>query len=233
MKPRVLIVDDDPPTRMGLADLLDDAGYDSLPVGTFQEAIHIVRSDPPDLIITDIRLAEYNGLQLVVSSPENVPAIVITGFADPVLETEARRRGADYIVKPVDPRALLGLVERKLSVGKTGFHIRRQWERKQVSCGLNAEVGGLAARIVDVSYGGMRIEIEGPPERTPGTRLAVNLPQAGCEVDADLVWANLIHAQTWALGASVTADASAAEWRRIVDGVPGVGNRSHGVQRTR
>ena len=55
------------------------------------------------------------GLQLILNSPHAIPTIVITGFADPVLEAEARRGGAAYLVKPVQPRHLLELVAEKLT----------------------------------------------------------------------------------------------------------------------
>jgi DNA-binding NtrC family response regulator len=115
MRPdRVLIVDDDGATRRGLVQLLAQAGYDATAVGTFDEARRIIGASPPDLLITDIRLEAYNGLQLILNSPRRIPTIVITGFADPVLEAEARRGGAAYLVKPVQPLELLEVVAEKL-----------------------------------------------------------------------------------------------------------------------
>jgi DNA-binding response OmpR family regulator len=125
---RVLIVDDDSATRSGLSELLNEAGYESTAVGTFRDALHILRTTPPDLLITDIRLDEYNGLQLVITAPRSVPTIVISGFADPVLESEARHAGAAYVAKPVNPAELLQLVKEKLldpsPDGPTGAHAR-------------------------------------------------------------------------------------------------------------
>jgi DNA-binding NtrC family response regulator len=116
MRPdRVLIVDDDGATRRGLVQLLVQAGYDATAVGTFDEARQIISATPPDLLITDIRLEAYNGLQLILNSPRAIPTIVITGFADPVLEAEARRGGAAYMVKPVQPLQLLEVVAEKLA----------------------------------------------------------------------------------------------------------------------
>jgi DNA-binding NtrC family response regulator len=116
MRPdRVLIVDDDGATRRGLVQLLAQAGYDATAVGTFDEARRIIGASPPDLLITDIRLEAYNGLQLILNSPRTIPTIVITGFADPVLEAEARRGGAAYLVKPVQPLELLEVVAEKLA----------------------------------------------------------------------------------------------------------------------
>jgi DNA-binding NtrC family response regulator len=116
MRPeRVLIVDDDGATRRGLVQLLTQAGYEATAVGTFDEARRIIGASPPDLLITDIRLEAYNGLQLILNSPRTIPTIVITGFADPVLEAEARRGGAAYLVKPVQPLELLEAVAEKLA----------------------------------------------------------------------------------------------------------------------
>jgi DNA-binding NtrC family response regulator len=111
MQPRrVLVVDDDRATRAGLAELLEHAGYDVISTESFHDALSILRTKPPDLLITDVRLHEYNGLQLVIARGDSVPAIVITGHVDPVLEQEARRQGAEYILKPVNPGQLLDLV---------------------------------------------------------------------------------------------------------------------------
>src|SRR6476619_5536155 len=82
---------------------------------TFEEGIRALRVDTPDLLIADVRLGAFNGLQLLVSSPRSVPAIVITGFADPVLESDARQHGADYVLKPVTPSVLLDMVRRRLA----------------------------------------------------------------------------------------------------------------------
>ena len=110
---RVLVVDDDSSTRSGLSELLTWAGYVCTTVGSFHEADHIARTDPPDLLITDIRLSGYNGLQLVFRFP-NLPAIVMTGYADPVLERDASQAGATYIRKPLNVNELLQLVREKL-----------------------------------------------------------------------------------------------------------------------
>jgi hypothetical protein len=47
------------------------------------------------LVIADLRLGGFNGLQLLLLSPRPIPTIIITGFPDQVLEAEARRAGAD------------------------------------------------------------------------------------------------------------------------------------------
>ena len=113
MAVRVLIVEDDAATREGLAELLESAGYETLAVDGFEFAMSILRTAPPDVMITDIRLGDYNGLQLVINSPAPVPAIVISGFPDPVLRSDAEHLGAAYLTKPVSPSEVLTLVSER------------------------------------------------------------------------------------------------------------------------
>ncbi len=218
MPSKVLIVDDDKTTREGLAEFLEESGYEASAVGTFEEATRVLRSTtPPDLLIADVRLGPFNGLQLVISSPKPIPTIIITGFADPVLEADARRRGADYVLKPVSPARLLDLVAHKLSSSKPGFGIPRRWERKPVSGALSASVEDEPARIVDVSYGGVRFEIDRKHESTLPGSFNIKFPSAHLSVQAKLVWKNLIGDQTWLCGA-VLANES-AEWYGLVDAI--------------
>lgn len=220
MPSKVLIVDDDKTTREGLAEFLQEAGYEAVAIGTFEEATRALRTAPPDLLIADVRLGPFNGLQLVISSPQPIPAIIITGFADPVLEADARRRGADYVLKPVSPARLLDLVAQKLSASRPGFGTPRRWERKPVIGGLPISVDDAPARIVDVSYGGLRFEVQrklpGPETARPET-LSIMLPTAQLSVKAKLVWENLIGESTWMCGAALFQETP--EWHGLVDAI--------------
>ena len=110
----VLIVDDDQATREGIAEMLRKAGYSILTADSFERARDTLRTATPDLLIADIRLGDFNGLQLIATCPFPIRAIVVTGFADHVLEQEARQLGAEYIVKPVARSQLLSTIERQL-----------------------------------------------------------------------------------------------------------------------
>ena len=114
MKARVLIVDDERATREGLRQLLVNAGYEASAAASFQEALHALEMFRPDLLIVDVRLGEYNGLQLVIASERKIPSIVLTGYADAVIEGDARHEGAEYLVKPVAPSRLLEVVAEML-----------------------------------------------------------------------------------------------------------------------
>ncbi len=93
---KILIVDDDDATRRGLTTLLSEAGYTVLPSASLKSAMEALAKDEPDLLITDVRLQGYNGLQLVAMSPRQIPTIVVTGFPDRMLETDAHKMGAEY-----------------------------------------------------------------------------------------------------------------------------------------
>ena len=221
MPSKVLIVDDDKTTREGLAEFLEEAGYEAVAVGTFEDATRVLRTAPPDLLIADVRLGPFNGLQLVISSPQPIPAIIITGFADPVLESDARRRGADYVLKPVSPARLLDLVAQKLMAARPGFGTPRRWERKPVIGGLAINVGDAPARIVDVSYGGLRFEMQRSQAASKASplseSLSITLPAAQLSVKAKLVWENLIGEGTWMCGAALFQETP--EWHGLVDAI--------------
>jgi len=215
--PTILIVDDHRVTRLGLAEMLTDAGYDVVTAGTFQEARRILRESPPDLLISDVRLGSFNGIQLVISAPNRLPAIVITGHADAVLEAEARRSGADYLVKPFNPEELLGLIRQKLASAPAAQAVPRRWRRKEVA-GLSADVEGQNARIVDISYGGVRFEIRAAGEALPET-FQLRFPN-DMSLQADLVWQSTLSDDVWVCGAAVwPEEASARQWFGLVDTV--------------
>jgi two-component system, NtrC family, response regulator GlrR len=115
MKPKILVVDDAPSVRRMLTELLDGAGYDVLSAGTFEEGKQLADAGNPDLMLIDIRLGDYNGLQLAVRERVNHPSrpvIVMTGHSDPVLEAEARRHGAEFVEKPLHPSRLIEMIRR-------------------------------------------------------------------------------------------------------------------------
>ncbi len=215
MPHRILIVDDDEPTRVGLAMLLEDAGYETITASTVPTAIKLLSEAHPDLLLVDIRLDEYNGLHLVAVRPEPIPAIVLTGFADPAIEADARRLGAEFLLKPISPSVLTSLVRRVLSEGRVGSAIRR-WPRKAVMKEVRVDVDDAAARMLDVSYGGVCVEMRRSAGAGPPGAFRMFLPHADMPVPVEVVWSRRRDATTWLCGGMV-ADAVAASWRMVVD----------------
>ena len=116
MRARVLIVDDDEVYLEGMKELLEDAGYVVDLASSFDDGKQRLREHSPDLLIIDVRLGAFNGLQLISTGRVRIPAIVVTGFDDTVLRADADGFGASYVVKPIKPSALLDLIEQKLSI---------------------------------------------------------------------------------------------------------------------
>ena len=71
----LLIVDDDPATVDGLTELLESAGFQCEAASSYRAAIAAMRTSRPDVLVTDIRLEEYNGLQLVLNRPAGTAAL--------------------------------------------------------------------------------------------------------------------------------------------------------------
>jgi DNA-binding NtrC family response regulator len=116
MPSRILVVDDDEGYLAGMAELLLLRGHEPVLARTFEEGQRALRDDAPDLLIADVRLGPFNGLQLLAMGQVRIPTIVVSGFDDPVLHAEAKAFGADYLVKPVHAPALLALIEEKLAL---------------------------------------------------------------------------------------------------------------------
>ena len=215
---KILIVDDNDAARTGLAQIFERADFDVVAVGTFVEGRAALAKEQPDLLIADVRLGEYNGLQLLASTTGPTQSIVVTGYPDPVLEADARRMGAEYLVKPISPNALIEMVRRKLSTGAPVFRPARKWERKQVSGTLPARVGNAPARILDISYGGLRLEMERRPERPVPASFLLDLPASGLSVQVDVVWTTRLGDEHWVCGGSVMPTEASA-WHGLVDAV--------------
>jgi two-component system, response regulator RegA len=115
MPARILVVDDDLSYLTVTKDLLESGGHQVLLASTFEEGRRALRENTPDLLIADVRLGAFNGLQLIATGHARIPSIVISGFDDSVLQAEAHAFGADYLVKPVTGASLLDLIEHKLA----------------------------------------------------------------------------------------------------------------------
>lgn len=86
------------------------------------EALAAMKSTPPAVLITDLRMPQMSGLELLVLAREadpELPVIVMTAYGGPkVLDEISRRSGVEYLEKPASMEALFGLVDRIL--GRAG-----------------------------------------------------------------------------------------------------------------
>jgi YesN/AraC family two-component response regulator len=111
---QVLLVDDDSGVLHALEQALSDRpGQQITACSSFEEARKRLREQTFDVLITDVRLGAFNGLQLAVLARDVNPLtqlIVFSGFDDSVLRQEAERLGGTYLVKPVTTETLQSLI---------------------------------------------------------------------------------------------------------------------------
>ena len=117
----VVVVDGNAPDRANTVTLLEAAGYRVRSARSFDEAKTLLAAECPDILITDLRLGQYNGLHLVLRTRTDYPgmaALVTSRVADPVLEAEAHRQRAQFVLVPMTATQLLQAVAS--SLGEAG-----------------------------------------------------------------------------------------------------------------
>jgi DNA-binding NtrC family response regulator len=116
---RVLVVEDEAYVRDSLLEVLRARGFRADGASGVQDALRQLERTPVDVVLTDLRMPELTGLDLVkrlsASAPE-VPVIVLTGHGSVAAAVECLHAGArDFILKPADPAALEVAITRALS----------------------------------------------------------------------------------------------------------------------
>ena len=116
MSQRILVVDDDADALEVYKTRLTHAGFEVETAESAEKALSRVKAFDPALIVTDVRMSGMSGLDLlekVRSAMKGVDVVVMTGHDDMETAVTAMKSGAfDFLVKPVDPKALQGLAER-------------------------------------------------------------------------------------------------------------------------
>jgi DNA-binding NtrC family response regulator len=118
MTRRILVVDDEPLIREHLKVLLELDGHTVETAEDGQTALEALRSRSFSLLITDLRLPDLDGRELLAATRnENIPIglIVLTGYGDTQVALDAMRGGADdFVTKPFEPEHLRHLVHKVL-----------------------------------------------------------------------------------------------------------------------
>jgi DNA-binding NtrC family response regulator len=123
MSERVLVVDDDPDTREVCAEALGREGYEIVTAESGRSAETVLRSSAVDVAVTDLRMPEMGGLEVLRAAKEADPdtvVVLITAFPTVDTAVEAMKFGAaEYLVKPFSPQQLLEAVRSSLEVRRT------------------------------------------------------------------------------------------------------------------
>jgi putative nucleotidyltransferase with HDIG domain len=114
-KPRALVVDDEAVVRRLCGRILQGLGYQTVTKSHGLEALNAAEEEPFELVITDLRMPDLDGIQLLKSIKKTSPTtdvIVITGYATLDSAIEAMKEGAiDYVRKPFSADELQMVVQ--------------------------------------------------------------------------------------------------------------------------
>src|SRR5271163_4943156 len=132
MKPRILVVDDEPEAVELLEFNLKQAGYAVTTAGDGAEALKKARTQTPDMIVLDVMLPEMDGFEIckslrLDSTTSKIPIIMLTAKAAEIDRVLGLELGADdYLTKPFSTRELLLRIKKILS---RGFAAEKQQEQ--------------------------------------------------------------------------------------------------------
>jgi DNA-binding NtrC family response regulator len=123
---RILVVDDDTGTQNAIKVGLMSQGYEVFTAGSAEDALRIIQStmeinEPPDLLLTDMRMPGMSGLELIQFARELIPdirTIIMTAYGDDHVRTKIRKLSkCGYVEKPFQPWVLARMIENECSSG--------------------------------------------------------------------------------------------------------------------
>ena len=215
----ILVVSTKGGKSAAMVSLLEASGHSVVFALDFDAALKALLELPPDLLIADVRLEAYNGLHLAARCQSDYPAtsmMLLDTTDDEITRVEARRLKAAYLVEPIADAELLAHISRAIVTTQAPH---RRWPRKHPAAGLVAQVAERPARMVDLSYGGFRIEVLGLEKLPSGFEVA--LPSFGVAIRAKQVWTRHAPSGSFWCGAELPDSDiyNTIVWRHIVDSV--------------
>ncbi len=185
MSANVLIVDDKPSMRATLSSHLELAGYTIETAPDGQVAMEILRQREFELVLSDIRMPNMGGLELLRAARQLAPeteVIIVTAYADLRLAVQCLRAGAfDLLQKPVNAYDLLATVSRALE--RHELRAAAALYRAGQALFSARELDRLPQRIVDIACRLLRAEdvgllLAGPDGRPAVVRALGGVPEA-------------------------------------------------------
>ncbi len=119
MMSKVLIVDDDVTFCLMMETFLQKKGFEVQQSFSYSDALKKIKSFGPDVILTDLRLPDHDGIDILhfaLREVPGVPVVLMTGYADIRTAVQSMKLGAfDYVAKPVNPDEIILTINRALS----------------------------------------------------------------------------------------------------------------------
>ena len=146
LRKKILVVDDEPSVTGSLELILSDAGYEVLTAHSFADAVGILKETELDLVITDLRLTDASGIDLIMHVKRTTPdleVILMTAYGSLDVTIEAIKAGAYYYLeKPYTPDRLFALVNRALQLAA----LRHENETLKRTLAGDSETFGMIGR---------------------------------------------------------------------------------------
>jgi CheY-like chemotaxis protein len=222
-RPRVLLVDDSI-EQCDLYALMLEPTASVITASRGEEAIAIARAEQLDAIVLDVMMPGMDGWEvckrLKANAPTaHIPVIMLTSLDGVEVAAPGHRLGAAAVLmKPCPAERLAVAINAAVNapVKPQVFRTPRRWSRKPVGTVIPFYVNEAPARILDVSYGGVRVEIDSASDDIPAS-FDMSVPATDVAVRVEVVWKARREVGHWTCGARVTA--STAEWRGLVDAI--------------
>ena len=175
----------------------------------------------PDLLISEVRLGQFNGLHLVIRSQSAAPEHARDPAGPYPRPGHRVRRPASRCASISRSRSVRRSCSRAVSRLLAESNPQRRWPRKQPIEGLVAHIARRPARVVDLSYGGIRLEL--PPAGSIPARFHMAIRGFEVVFRARPVWTRYTAVGSISCGAEVSEanPQTLAQWRDLVDSVQG------------
>jgi hypothetical protein len=212
-RPRILIASPHAAETTVVADWLASEGFEPVRVSSLLR----------DLLVADFAFLFRQNVEVIGAARARNPKtpIIVIGEPDAASESQAVRRGAMYLPRPVDRASLV------CTVGMAMMESRpvRRSIRKPVSR-FDAVVEGIPSHIIDVSNEGLRLEIPRGRKSAPPPFFNVHVPMIGVALIVRRMWTASLpdsaRDAAW-YGGELSRNPPRAEraWRAFVDAIPG------------
>lgn len=141
---KVLIVDDEVDIRDNLCDLMELEGFGILSAGTGLEALKVLETETPDIVISDLMMPEMSGLEFVEELAKRqveLPVVIMTAFGTVDYAVKAMKAGAaDFVTKPIDQDYMLKVIERVLATARLQRKVREQEKQMEADLALAGRI---------------------------------------------------------------------------------------------
>ena len=166
IKDKVLIVEDEQSISSFISMILTANGYDTIIVNTGEEALTMISSHCPDLIVLDLGLPDMDGLEVLrsVRKWSSLPIVVVSARNHERDKVEALDYGADdYLVKPFGTSELLARIQVQLRKGASPLSpVLRAGDVELDTPSRQVTVSGAAVHLTKTEYAILKLLLQNP-----------------------------------------------------------------------